>query len=238
MKPRTSGSSSITSTEAAGRSGCGVRRVLGRGDRFAGRFRSRRAEEELDRGAFARRAFDPRRAARLARHAVDHRQAEPGALADLLGGEEGLERAGGDVLGHSGAGVADGQLDIAAVVELGVAADLDLAGGEGQHSAVGHGVAGVDGEVEHGDLELGRVGHHRQHLLVEVEALLDARAEHVAQQRAHVLDQRRDVGRPHLEPLDPAERQQLAGQPRPALGRRQRVLGIALELGVLARAWR
>ena len=62
---------------------------------------------------------------------------------------------------------------------------------------------------------------------------LDPRAEHVAQQRAHVLDQRRDVGRPDLEPLDPAEREQLAGQPRAALGRRQRVLGIALELGVV-----
>ena len=104
---------------------------------------------------------------------------------------------------------------------------------EGQHAAVGHRVAGVDREVEDGDLELGRVGHHRHQLLVEVEALLDPRAEHVAQQRPHILDQRRDIGRPHLQPLDPAEGQQLRGQPRAALGRRQRIVGIALELGVV-----
>ena len=61
---------------------------------------------------------------------------------------------------------------------------------------------------------------------------LDARAEHVAQQRPHVLDQRRDVGRPHLEPLHPAEGEQLARQPRPALGRRKRILGIVFEFCV------
>ena len=63
------------------------------GDRSLGDRPVGLAEQEPDRSALAGRAFDPRLAARLARHAVDHRQAEPGALADLLGGEEGLERA-------------------------------------------------------------------------------------------------------------------------------------------------
>ena len=40
--------------------------------------------------------------------------------------------------------------------------------------------------------------------------LVDPGAEHVAQQRPHVLDQRRDMRRPHLEPLHPAEGEQLA----------------------------
>ena len=47
------------------------------------------------------------------------------------------------------------------------------------------------------------------------------------------MDQRRNLRRLDLEPLHPAERQQLSRQPRPAFGRRQRVLGIALELRVL-----
>ena len=88
------------------------------------------AEQQADRGAFAGRALDPRRAARLPRHAVDHRQAKAGALADFLGGEEGLERALGDFGRHADAGVADGQLDIVAVRELGVAVDLHRPGRE------------------------------------------------------------------------------------------------------------
>ena len=63
--------------------------------------------------------------------------------------------------------------------------------------------------------------------------MLDSGAEHVPQQRAHVLDQRRDICRPHLEPLDPAEGKQLRGQARAAFGRSERVLGIELELLVL-----
>ena len=215
-----------------GRCGGFGRRFFGRGFGFGLGSVVGLAEQQPDHGAFALAAFDPRRAARLARHAIDHAEAEAGALADFLGGEEGLERALGDLGRHAEPGVGDGQLDIVSVWNVGIGLDPHRAAGEAQHAAVGHGVAGVDREVEHRDLELGRVGHHRHHRVVEVEALLDPRAEHVAQQRPHVLDQRRDVRRPDLEPLHPAEREQLAGQPGTALGGGEGIVGIALELGV------
>ena len=48
---------------------------------------------DLHRRAFADLAVDPHMAGRLPHEAVDLAQAEPGALADLLGGEERLEGA-------------------------------------------------------------------------------------------------------------------------------------------------
>ena len=47
---------------------------------------------ELDRRALAELAVDLGMALGLAGEAVDHREAQPRALADRLGGEEGLER--------------------------------------------------------------------------------------------------------------------------------------------------
>ena len=97
MKPRTSGSSSITSTDArarsrsVGRSAASIGQVGGCGLLFG------QPEQQLDRGPDPRLAVDPRDAARLPRHAIDHRQPKTGALADLLGGEERLERARRDL---------------------------------------------------------------------------------------------------------------------------------------------
>ena len=48
---------------------------------------------DRDGGALADLAFDPDLAARLVGEAEDLAEAEAGALADRLGGEEGLERA-------------------------------------------------------------------------------------------------------------------------------------------------
>jgi hypothetical protein len=48
-------------------------------------------------------------AARLLDDAVDGRQAEPGALADFLGGEEGLEHLAEHAARDAGAGVGDRQ---------------------------------------------------------------------------------------------------------------------------------
>ena len=72
---------------ALGRAGL-VRRPAPRG--LAARLRRRARQPDLDPRALADLAVDVDRAARLAGEAVDHRQAEAGALADVLGGEEGL----------------------------------------------------------------------------------------------------------------------------------------------------
>src|SRR5947208_498754 len=50
----------------------------------------RGGEPEADIAAFALLAFDGELAAGLGGEALDHRQAQAGALADALGGEEGL----------------------------------------------------------------------------------------------------------------------------------------------------
>src|SRR4029079_9368973 len=102
-------------------------RLVGERRLEAGRVRLRRAEQQPDDGAFAELALDPRGAAGLARHAIDHRQAKAGALAHFLGGEEGLERALEHVRRHARAGVADAQLDIIAVLDFRVAGDGHLA---------------------------------------------------------------------------------------------------------------
>ena len=128
---------------------------------------------------------------------------------------------------------ADRQLDIVARLQLGIVADPPPPAADGQRSAVRHRVARVDREVEHRHFQLRRIGHHRHQMRVEVELLLDPRPQHIAKQRPHLLDQRRDIGRLHLQPLDPAEGEQLAGQPRPPLRRRKRVGRVAQQPLVL-----
>ena len=68
---------------------------------------------------FAGLTIEVENAAELRGEAVDHRQAEAGALADALGREEGLDRAGERLLVHADAGVAHGDADIIAGTQTG-----------------------------------------------------------------------------------------------------------------------
>src|SRR5688500_12367149 len=68
-------------------------------------------------GARAQAAFDGDMAAALGDDPVGGRQAEPGALALLLGGEERLEDAAQCLLRHAVAGVAHADADERAVTE-------------------------------------------------------------------------------------------------------------------------
>ncbi len=70
-------------------------------------------------GAAADLAFDRDVAAALLDDAVDHRQAEAGALARPLGGEEGLEDPRQHRRRHAGAGVGDRQHHVGAGRDLG-----------------------------------------------------------------------------------------------------------------------
>ena len=113
-------------------------------------------------------------AAALLDEAVDLGEAEAGAFAEGLGGEEGFEDAGDDVGGHAGAVVPDGNSDVVAGGTSGswarsVSSRVALAvsmttrqGGVGRcvgGRAPGQdGVAGVDGEVQEGVFELVGVG--------------------------------------------------------------------------------
>ena len=104
-----------------------------------------------DRRALARPGGDFGAAARLRGEAVDLRQAEAGALADVLGGEERFERAVEHVLRHAFAVVADRQADER------LALVLDVGGRQGDRAAFAQRVARVEGGVEDRGLELRRV---------------------------------------------------------------------------------
>ena len=100
----------------------------------------------------------------------------PGALADRLGGEEGIEDLALDLLRHAGAGVGHFDAHIIARRHDGGAqcARLrhGLIGGVDGHRAAGrHGVAGIDHQVDDGVAELGFVGMHRPEIGHRVRAL-------------------------------------------------------------------
>jgi hypothetical protein len=97
--------------------------------------------------------------ARLLDEAVDLAQAEAGALADLLGGEERLEHALHRLLVHADAGVGHGDGHVVARLGIGVAGGVgavepDVRGLDEQLPASRHRIARVHGEVEDGALEL------------------------------------------------------------------------------------
>jgi hypothetical protein len=101
-------------------------------------------------------------AARLLDEAVHHAEAQTAALPHVLRGEEGLEGVGRDLGRHAVAAVANRQPHVLPGLELGlrrgvVLADLDVRGLDHELAAPGHGVAGVDREIQNGVLQLPRV---------------------------------------------------------------------------------
>src|ERR1043166_4968551 len=80
--------------------------------------RRRRARQiEADRGTEADFRLDPRIAARLLDEAVDHAEAEPAALADLLRREEWLEGLGECLGRHAGSGIGDADQAVVAALD-------------------------------------------------------------------------------------------------------------------------
>ena len=165
--------------------------------------------------------------ARLLGEAEHHRQPEPGALARLLRGEERLEDPCEHLGRHAGAGVRHGQHHVVAGRHLGVPARVvlvqHLVGNlDRQPAAAGHGVAGVQGEVQQRALDLRRVGHGGPQARRVHDADLDVLAQRPLQQVRHVGQQRGEVDRHGRERLLARERQQLLGQRGAALGRPDR----------------
>src|SRR3954451_12393763 len=114
---------------------------------------------QRDRGPLSQLALYDDRAARLLRKAVDLRQAEPGALADRLGGEEWIEDFLDDVRRDAAPGITQRQLDM---VVIGMRAAQfcrcrDIARGDGEAAALRHRIARIDRDVEKRELQLGNV---------------------------------------------------------------------------------
>nr|WP_246217582.1 hypothetical protein [Paraburkholderia panacisoli] len=98
-------------------------------------------------------ANDCRKATRLPSETVDHRQTEPGALADRLRREEWREGLFDDVWRHAFASIRDRHGDIVPRLHVATlvgikAIDLDARRFEGQHAAVWLRVLRVDTKVE------------------------------------------------------------------------------------------
>ena len=118
-------------------------------------------QEHLEGGALALLAVHHDGAAALLDDAVDGREAEPGP-AVFLGGEEGLEEVGLDLLVHAHAGIGHRQHHVGSrhQEQLGAglgAVELHVGGLQGQLPAAGHGVPGVEREVQDHLLELARI---------------------------------------------------------------------------------
>ncbi len=146
---------------------------------------------------------------------MDRGEPEARALARGLGGEERLEDAGERGRVHARAVVLDGEDDPRArlddlAADLEVADDVLGARADGDVAPVGHGVAGVDREVEEHLLELARVDEDDRRGRFEARAQLDVLADQAAQ---HLLEARHDlvqVDDAGLQHLAAAEGEELA----------------------------
>ena len=161
-------------------------------------------------------------AAGLLDEAVDLRQAEAGAFADPLGGEERLEGLADDLRRHPRAAIADEDADILPGRDLCFAGvglvEEDIRRLDRELATIGHRVARVDGEVEQRALELGRVDEGRpksagEHVLDD-----DGLAQGPAQHIRHAGDEAVDGKRLRRERLAARESEEAMDQKRAALG--------------------
>src|SRR5271157_2886231 len=134
---------------------------------------------EPERGAAARPVRDFDGAAMLLNDTVSHREAEAGALAHSLGGEERIVDAvhvlGGDAMSRIG--------------HFGPGSRAFRPGAHFQRSAGRHGVAGIQEEVEKHLLKLAGVAVHGPKAGVEIGLDLDSRLlKLVLQQRERLLN--------------------------------------------------
>ena len=120
-------------------------------------------QKDRDGGAAPLPARDRHRAAGLLGEAIDLAQAQTGALADVLGGEERLEHPRQNVGRNAVAGIrhADGDEFAAQALFGRLAFERHRLGADRQRAAVWHGVLGVDRKIEDGELELARIDPDR-----------------------------------------------------------------------------
>src|SRR5207302_5610555 len=125
----------------------------------------RRDPREVDShcGAGARGALDPDVTAVLLHDTVHRREAEPGPLAHALRGEERLEQVCLNLRTHAGSAIAHTEHRVGSNAGARMrlderAVELDVAGLDGEPTALWHRVPGVDGEVQDDLLDLRRVG--------------------------------------------------------------------------------
>ena len=178
---------------------------------------ARLGQEYLYGGAPARLADHGDVAPVLPDYAVDHGQAQAGALVHLLGGEEGLEDLLAGLLVHALAGVAHRQHGIGRRLHIGVhqigrLVQVRVGGLDAQAAALGHGVAGVGHQVKQHLLHLVLVRVHRAQGRFQGYAQLHVLADHPPDQALVGLHHLVEGERLKLAHLAAAEGQELAYQ--------------------------
>ena len=151
------------------------------------------------------------------REAMNLRQSQTGALADRLGGEEGIEDLAEDIGRDAGAGILHRDRDMSA--GAGLAAERIVVRRYRDDAAGGHGVARVDDEIDQRRFELGDVDHDRPDARVDVELQRHRAADAGVEHFAHRIDAFGDIDGLRIDALPPCECQQLAGEGGAALGR-------------------
>ena len=164
-------------------------------------------------------------AAGLLDDAIDHRQAKSGALADFLGGEERFEdlffhrsRYARAVVRHFDGDVIGG--DETGLAEIGAFGGGDVLCRQRDRAIVpaGHGVAGVDHEIDDDLLELVDVGLHQPQVAAVLEADFHGLADKAAQQHLQVRQNVRQLQHLRAQGLAAREGQQLANEAGGAVG--------------------
>ncbi len=148
---------------------------------------------------------------------VSHAQAQAGTVAFRLGGEKGFEGLLDDLGRHADAGVGHRQQHVLTGRHVGLGARIEfvehgVAQFQGQLAALGHGIAGIDRQVEHHLLELVRIDHGGPQAAGDHGFDLDVLADGLAQQLVEIAQQPAEVGRLRPQRLAAGKGQQLARQ--------------------------
>ena len=122
---------------------------------------------------------------------VGRGEAEPPALADVLGGEEGLEDAGAGRRIHPGSAIAHGEHHMRAGSRVDVplhvrVVQLDIARADRELPSLRHGIPSIDGQNEDDLLELPTISRDLARRGVQVHGEVDVLAKDGLEQRLHV----------------------------------------------------
>ena len=143
--------------------------------------------------------------------AIDGGEAEAGAFAFFLGGEEGFEDAGLSFLVHAVAGIGHGDDGVASGLDEATFAEAlarrNVGGLDGQLAAFGHGVFGVDDQVHDDLLELTGIGTGVAGVGSKLGNEFDVLADQRPEKAFHIGDDAVDVDHLKFEELFAAEGQ-------------------------------
>ncbi len=155
--------------------------------------------------------------------AIDHAEPQARPRAEFLGGEERIEHLAEILRCDAGAAVGHGDRDIVAGFHLGmtvgiVQVERRIGRLDRQPAAIGHGVPGVQAQVEHGIFELGRIDQRMPDRRLFEHGERNVLAQGTPQQRLGVRQQGVNVDRHRLEDLLSRKGQQPMGERGPAFG--------------------